>query len=211
MRHLSLTDRLLDELQHGLSTCHLRPPEAARPYPAADVEEAELTPGLQAHVAGLMRVDHAGEIAAQALYHGQAITARSLRLKKAMEQAAVEENDHLAWCRERLEELGSRPSRLDPLWYAGSFAIGVAAGLAGDRVSLGFLAETEHQVVEHLDGHLESLPPADGRSRAILEQMRVDEGEHAHAAERNGALPLPGAVRGLMRRVAHLMRVVLPQ
>ncbi len=198
-------DRLVIELDRALRAMHGLGPTSGRSSPAGEIPEAPLDERARRHAAGLMRVDHAGEIAAQALYHGQSLTARSARVRKKMNHAAVEENDHLAWCRERLEELGSRPSRLDPLWYAGSFAIGALAGLAGDRVSLGFLAETEHQVVEHLDDHLERLPAEDRRSRAILEQMRVDEGAHANAAERAGGLPLPEPVRRGMRRVARLM------
>ena len=136
------------------------------------------------HVAGLMRVNHAGEIAAQGLYQGQAATARLDEVRQSMEQAAEEENDHLAWCEERLSELGSRPSVLNPVWYAGAFAIGAAAGLLGDRWSLGFVAETERQVVRHLENHLESLPEGDARSRAILEQMKVDEERHGAKAEK---------------------------
>ncbi len=198
-------DRLVKELDRALRAVHGLGPTSGRQSPAGDMSEAPLDERARRHAAGLMRVDHAGEIAAQALYHGQSLTARSPRVRREMNRAAVEENDHLAWCRGRLEELGSRPSRLDPLWYVSSFAIGALAGLAGDRVSLGFLAETEHQVVAHLDDHLERLPADDRRSRAILEQMRVDEGAHASAAERAGALPLPQPVRGAMRRVAKLM------
>jgi ubiquinone biosynthesis monooxygenase Coq7 len=198
-------DRVITELDRALRAIHGLGPTTGRPSPGRDRAHGPLDERARRHSAGLMRVDHAGEVAAQALYHGQALTARSPRLRRAMQRAAVEENDHLGWCRERLEELGARPSRLDPLWYLGSLAMGVGAGLAGDRVSLGFLAETEHQVVAHLDDHLERLPPDDSRSRAILEQMRADEGEHATAAEANGALPLPGVIRALMRRVAQVM------
>jgi ubiquinone biosynthesis monooxygenase Coq7 len=152
-----------------------------------------------------MRVDHTGEVAAQALYHGQALTARTSGTRDAMEQAAREEGDHLRWCAERLVELDDKPSRLDPLWYMGSFLIGAAAGLAGDRWSLGFVAETERQVVRHLDGHLSSLPQGDARSRAILEQMRVDEGVHATTAIESGAADLPQPVKRLMTATARLM------
>jgi ubiquinone biosynthesis monooxygenase Coq7 len=159
-------------------------------------------------VAGLLRVDHAGEVCAQALYQGQALTARRADVRSRLEQAAREENDHLAWCGRRLEELGSHRSLLNPLWYAGSFAIGALAGLAGDRWSLGFLAETERQVVRHLDGHLADLPPDDMKSRAILEQMREDEGRHATTAVDAGAAELPGAVKGLMAGVSRVLTAV---
>ena len=155
--------------------------------------------------ARLMRVNHAGEVAAQALYRGQALAARDPAVRAAMDRAAREEGDHLAWCRARLEELGSAPSRLDPLWYAGSLAIGAAAGLAGDRWSLGFVAETERQVVEHLGGHLARLPAGDGRSRALLERMRADERRHATRAQAAGGAPLPPIVRHAMRAASTVM------
>ena len=155
--------------------------------------------------ARLMRVNHAGEVAAQALYRGQALSARDAGVRAAMDRAAREESDHLAWCRARLEELGSAPSRLDPLWYAGSLAIGAAAGLAGDRWSLGFVAETERQVVEHLGDHLARLPAEDGRSRALLERMRADEQRHATRAQAAGGAPLPPIVRYAMRAASKVM------
>ena len=150
-------------------------------------------------------MDHAGEVAAQALYHGQAVTARTRQLRGAMEQAAREEGDHLCWCRERLDELGDEPSKLDPIWYAGSFLIGAAAGLAGDKWSLGFVVETERQVMRHLEGHLASLPERDARSRAILAQMREDEGVHATTALESGAAELPEPVKRLMTLTARIM------
>ena len=155
--------------------------------------------------ARLMRVNHAGEVAAQALYRGQALAARDAVVRAAMDRAAREESDHLAWCRARLEELGAAPSRLDPLWYAGSLAIGAAAGLAGDRWSLGFVAETERQVVEHLGDHLARLPAGDGRSRALLERMRADERRHATRAQAAGGAPLPPIVRHAMRAASKVM------
>lgn len=157
------------------------------------------------HVAGLMRVDHAGEVCAQALYAGQSLMARDERVREALEHAGAEERDHLAWCAERLRELGSRPSLLSPLWYAGSFALGVASGAAGDRWSMGFLVETERQVEKHIDGHLERLPAGDARSRAILEQMRADEIRHANTGRSLDAAELPSPVRGAMRAVATVM------
>ncbi len=156
-------------------------------------------------MAGLMRVNHAGEIAAQGLYQGQAATARLDQVRESMEQAAEEENDHLAWCEERLSELGSRPSILNPLWYAGAFTIGATAGLIGDRWSLGFVAETERQVVRHLEDHLGRLPEGDERSKAILEQMRTDEKCHGKVAEEAGGAALPAPFRGLMGIVSRVM------
>ena len=152
-----------------------------------------------------MRINHAGEIAAQGLYHGQALVARNPSIRALLDNSGREETDHLAWCETRLKELGDRPSRLDPLWYAGSFAIGVAAGIAGDRISLGFVAETERQVEAHLDSHLQSLPAADERSRAILTQMRSDEIAHGERAQNSGGAALPEPARALMRATARLM------
>ena len=157
------------------------------------------------HVAGLMRVDHAGEICAQALYAGQSLVARDERVREALEHAGAEERDHLAWCAERLRELDSHPSLLSPLWYAGSFALGVVSGAAGDRWSMGFLVETERQVEKHLDGHLDSLPPGDARSRAILERMREDEIGHAATGRSLGGEELPLPIRGAMRLFAKVM------
>jgi len=205
MRHLSLTDRLLDELQHGLSTCHLRPPAAERAYPADAAEPAQLAAQEQSHIAGLMRVNNAGEVAAQGLYRGQALTARDQALGSAMNQAALEENEHLNWCQRRLAELNQPRSLLDGVWYWGSFTIGALAGAAGDRWSLGFVKETEQQVCGHLDRHLESLPAQDRRSRAILEAMRTDELRHASNAAQAGAAELPQPVKKAMTLVSKIM------
>ncbi len=204
-RRLSFFDRVISDVDRGLRALGGENSDQGRDNPAGALPEAELTQAQQRHAAALMRVDHAGEVAAQALYHGQALTAGTSRLRDAMEQAAREEGDHLRWCRERLEELGDQTSRLDPLWYIGSFLIGAAAGLAGDRWSLGFVVETERQVVRHLDGHLSSLPRGDARSRAILEQMRVDEGVHATTALESGAAELPQPVKRLMTLTARVM------
>ena len=173
--------------------------------PAGDIADDALDDGERRHSAGLMRVNHAGEVAAQALYQGQSLVARDRGTQAAMEQAAREENDHLVWCRTRLEELGSKPSLLDPLWYAGSLAIGAAAGLAGDRWSLGFVVETERQVVEHLDDHLARLPGGDRRSRALLRRMQADEQHHATRAHAAGGAPLPPVVRHAMRAASKVM------
>ena len=176
-----------------------------RAYPANAVAGEPLNDHQRRHAAGLMRVNHAGEVAAQALYHAQSLTARSARLRGQLSRAADEESDHLRWCRRRLGELGSRPSVLDPCWYLGSFAIGLAAGVVGDRANLGFLAETEHQVVKHLEGHLQRLPAEDARSLAVVRQMRDDEQQHAHGAETHGAVPMPGPVKRAMGLAARLM------
>ena len=176
-----------------------------RPYPAKDHAEVELDEQSKKHISGLMRVNHAGEIAAQALYKAQALTATDENLKKTMQQSADEEIDHLNWCESRLQELGDHTSYLEPVWYAGSFGIGVVAGLCGDKWNLGFLAETEYQVVRHLDSHLKQIPEKDKRSRAILEQMREDELHHAVTAEKSGAENLPNGVKRLMTLTSKVM------
>jgi ubiquinone biosynthesis monooxygenase Coq7 len=181
---------------------------ASRPTPGANLVSGELSPAERIHAAGLMRVNHTGEVCAQALYAAQALVARDPALKREFAQAAREEEEHLAWTQQRLAELSDRVSLLNPLWYAGSFAIGVAAGLAGDRVNLGFVVETERQVEEHLTGHMEGLPAADARSRAIVEQMRDDEARHGAMAQAAGAVELPFPVKHLMRMAADVMRVV---
>lgn len=181
---------------------------AARPSPAAGVEEAVLTEPARVHAAALMRVNHVGEVCAQALYQGQALTARDPGARKALEQAAAEEQDHLAWSAERIAELDGRPSLLNPLWYAGSFAIGAAAGAVGDRWNLAFLAETERQVEEHLCGHLEELPAEDRRTRVLVEAMRDDEARHRQTAISLGAAELPAPVRLAMRLASRVMTTV---
>jgi len=180
----------------------------SRPLPGANLPDAALTPEERRHAAGLMRVNHAGEVCAQALYAAQALVARDPAIRQEFAQAAREEEEHLAWTQARLADLHDRPSLLNPLWYAGSFAIGVAAGVAGDRVNLGFVVETERQVEEHLTGHMDELPATDGRSRAIVEQMRDDEARHGAMAQAAGATPLPLPVTGLMRVAAKVMKVV---
>ena len=180
-------------------------PGSGRTNPASETGDDSMAQEQRRHVAGLMRVNHSGEVAAQALYQGQAMTARLENVREAMEQAAREEIDHLHWCESRLQELDARPSALNPLWYAGSFAIGALAGMAGDRWSLGFVAETERQVVEHLEDHIKRLPEGDERSRAILEQMKADEKLHGQAAESAGAAELPTPIRGLMTLTSRLM------
>ncbi len=184
----------------------LAPARTSRPIPGPDAVGPEpLSEGDRRTSAALMRVNHAGELAAQALYHGQALVARSAATREMLLAAARSESDHLAWCEARLTELASRPSLLNPLWYAGSFMIGAAAALLGDRASLGFVAETERQVEGHLDEHLGRLPPGDGRSRAILETMRAEEIEHGAAAAAAGGVRPPAPVCALMRRTARIM------
>jgi ubiquinone biosynthesis monooxygenase Coq7 len=202
-RVLSPLDRLLELADAGLRGSFGRP-ASSRPTPG-NPTAAPVDPGRRRHAAGLMRVNHSGEIAAQGLYHGQALTARQLETREALRQAAAEEGDHLAWCRERLDELGSRTSLLNPIWYAGSVAIGALAGLFGDRVSLGFMAETERQVEGHLADHLERLPADDLRSRSIVREMQADEIRHGLAAISAGAETLPEPVPRLMRLTARVM------
>lgn len=181
---------------------------SGRPTPAAAVKEGTLSPEERRHAAGLMRVNHTGEVCAQALYSAQALVARDPAIRARFASAAREEEDHLAWTESRLEELGQRPSLLNPVWYAGAFAIGVAAGVRGDRTNLGFVVETERQVEEHLSGHMDRLPAADTRSRAIVERMREDEARHGAMAQEAGGEPLPFPVRGVMRLAADVMRAV---
>lgn len=201
-------DRVITQLDEALRLSTGQAPEPARASPAASVPATELDAATRRHVAGLMRVNHSGEICAQALYAGQAVTARNPEVREEMSRAAQEELDHLAWCEARLAELGSHTSLLNPLWWAGSFAIGALAGLAGDGWSLGFLRETENQVEAHLADHLDRLPAEDARSNAILEQMKEDEAKHADMAEASGAYELPRPVREAMRVAAGIMKVV---
>jgi len=181
---------------------------SGRPVPGAAIEEPELSSSDRRHAAALMRVNHTGEVCAQALYAAQALSARDPAIRRRFAEAAREEEEHLAWTQARLAELADRPSLLNPLWYAGSFAIGLVAGLAGDRVNLGFVVETERQVEEHLTGHIDALPRDDARSRAIVEQMRADEARHGAMAEEAGGARLPYPIRRLMRAAADVMRVV---
>jgi ubiquinone biosynthesis monooxygenase Coq7 len=201
-----LLDELITEFDRGLrSMTGVSRMSRPLPVPPASVERAELTEEERAHAAGLMRVNHVGEVCAQALYQAQKLATRSPALKQAFEHAAREEEDHLAWTYKRLEALDARPSLLNPIWYAGALAIGFAAGRLGDRVSLGFMAETERQVELHLDGHLTTLPEGDHESRAIVEQMRVDEAAHGKAATDAGGIELPFPARALMRAASKIM------
>ena len=201
---LTFADRCIVAFDSALATVFPNRVDAARDYPGRGVE-CELSADEQHHSAGLMRVNHAGEIAAQALYNGQALVARNATVRSHLYAAASEENDHLAWCERRLRELHSRPSRLAPLWYCGSLGIGALAGAIGDRWSLGFIAETEKQVVAHLDGHFEALPESDTRSREIVRQMREDEHQHAEDAIAAGGVVLPAPVQTLMKLTAKIM------
>lgn len=202
-RRYSSADRLLAGLGEGLSAL-LGKSAPGRPPDDAGAVRTETPERREA--ANLMRVNHAGEVAAQGLYRGQALTARSQDTRLHLLAAAEEEQAHLQWCEQRLGELGDRPSRLRPLWYGASYAMGAAAGLFGDRWSLGFVAETERQVAEHLDEHLQRLPAEDLQSREVLKAMRADEQRHGLEAERRGGTPLPAPVRALMRRVAGVMK-----
>ena len=178
---------------------------SGRPNPAHGLPESDLTPEERHHAAGLMRVNHTGEVCAQALYQAQALTARAAGIRAALAQAAREEEEHLDWTLQRLAELGARPSLANPLWYAGSFAIGLVAGITGDRTNLGFVVETERQVEAHLTAHMDRLPPGDRKSQAIVEAMRDDEVRHGIAARDAGASELPWPVRILMRAAARVM------
>ncbi|MGQ0749829.1 MAG: 2-polyprenyl-3-methyl-6-methoxy-1,4-benzoquinone monooxygenase [Betaproteobacteria bacterium] len=197
-------DRFIVAFDKGLRTL-FAPAQTLRPVPGEALPDAALSDPERRDVASLMRVNHSGEICAQALYQGQALTARNAQARAALEQAAREETEHLAWTERRIEELAGRKSVLNPVWYAGSFVIGAAAGLLGDRWNLGFLAETERQVVDHLEGHLRRVPAEDSRSRAILEQMRDDESRHATSAFRHGASELPAPARLAMRFASRVM------
>jgi len=202
---LTLPDRLVVGLDQALRTVFGRPPSTGRPNPADQQDEADLSEEERVRAARLMRINHTGEICAQALYQGQATTARLDTVRGQMERAADEENDHLAWCQQRIDELGSHTSLLNPVFYAGSFAVGALAGAAGDKWSLGFVAETERQVVEHLDGHLQRLPGKDARSRAVLRQMKRDEGRHATTALEAGGARLPLPIRLAMKATSKIM------
>ncbi len=182
--------------------------QPARESPAANLPDTALTDDERRLAAGLMRVNHTGEVCAQALYAAQALVARDPAIGARFASAAREEEDHLAWTQQRLAELHDRPSRLNPLWYAGSFAIGAVAGLAGDRVNLGFVVETERQVEEHLTTHLDRLPEQDQKSRAVVDTMRADEARHGAMAQEAGAIPLPPPLPTLMRRAADVMRAI---
>lgn len=203
---LSFRDRCLIQFDMALRTCVPGSSEARRGTPASKFDETELSESERAHAAGLMRINHTGEVCAQALYQGQATTAKLKDVRQSMEQAAAEEIDHLAWCDERLQQLDSQPSILNPLWYALSYGMGAAAGIAGDKWSLGFVAETEDQVCDHLQEHLEKLPTEDHKSKAILEQMIQDEKQHGDIARDAGGAELPLPVKQAMTAMSQLMK-----
>lgn len=207
VRSYSPLDRLLIGFERALITV-AAPAVASRPNPGDAEPRPTLDETERRHAAGLMRINHTGEVCAQALYDGQAALARSGDTRAYLQHAAAEETDHLAWCDERLHELGSRPSLLNPLWYAGSFALGAAAAAVGDRVSLGFVIETERQVEAHLADHRARLPAADTRSRAILAAMQADEVRHADNALARGGVALPAPIPNLMRAASALMKAV---
>lgn len=199
-----MIDQAIIEFDKALRTVFASA-RSVRPVPGEGVPEADLSDAERAHAAALMRVNHVGEVCAQALYQGQAIMSRDAAIRDTMQQASREETEHLAWTERRIAELGGRKSLLNPLWYGGSLAIGMVAGRLGDRWNLGFLAETERQVEQHLKGHLDTLPAADERSRAIVEQMKVDEAEHAETAVRLGAHELPAPAKAAMKLAARVM------
>lgn len=204
-RHFTPFDRFIQGLDQALHTIVGPAPIPSRPNPAAGIPETDLDTSERDLAGRLMRVNHAGEISAQALYQGQALTARLSTVRDKMKQAATEENDHLAWTEERIHELGTHTSLLAPFWYAGSFTIGALAGLAGDKWSLGFVVETENQVIRHLDSHLAKLPDHDAKDRAILERMKDDETHHATAAIAAGAAELPRPIKTLMQMTSKVM------
>ena len=197
-------DQLITTFDLGLRTVFATP-HAGRPYPGTG-PEADMSETERQQAAALMRVNHVGEVCAQALYAGQALTTKNASVRAELEQAAKEETDHLAWCAQRIKELGGHTSLLNPLWFGGAFGMGVVAGLLGDKWNLGFLAETERQVEAHLDGHLKKLPQTDARSRAVVEQMKIDEAQHAQTAVAHGGAPLPLPVKMAMRFAADVMR-----
>jgi ubiquinone biosynthesis monooxygenase Coq7 len=207
-RTFSPLDRLLIEAERALDTVFVAAPAVREPSPAGDIADPALDESERRHAAGLMRINHVGEVCAQALYFGQAAVARDATLRTHLLEAAAEETDHLGWCGQRLDELGSRPSLLNPLWYAGAWAIGAGAGLIGDRLSLGFVVETERQVEAHLGEHLETLPAGDERSRAVVRRMQADEARHADNALAAGAAQLPKPLPSLMRFASKVMKTI---
>ncbi len=195
MKKFTLIDQLISEVDQALRTVHASPPTTDREIPAHAINSVELSDQEKKLSASLMRINHAGEVSAQGLYRGQAFATKNKKVKEQMQQSAMEENDHLDWCETRLNELESHKSYLSPVWYLGSFGIGAVAGFAGDKWSLGFVKETEDQVVRHIDNHLSKLPEKDLSSRAILEQMKIDEAHHADIAVNAGAAELPAIIR----------------
>jgi ubiquinone biosynthesis monooxygenase Coq7 len=201
---MNLIDRVITEFDQGLRTV-LAEAQTVRPFPDQGKTENTLSAEEKRHAAALMRINHTGEVCAQALYNGQALTARNPATEEALRQASQEETEHLAWCEKRIRELGSHKSLLNPLWYAGSFTLGALAGALGDKWNLGFLAETEKQVGKHIENHLQRLPIQDEKSRAVLDQMAIDEAKHADTAMQHGGVPLPLPVRLAMKLSSKVM------
>lgn len=199
-----MLDQLITEFDKGLRTVFAEA-HTVRPYPDRDVPDTPLEAQEKRHAAALMRINHSGEVCAQALYNGQALTARNPETEAALRQASQEETEHLAWCEKRIAELGGHKSLLNPIWYGGSFALGVLAGALGDKWNLGFLAETENQVGKHIENHLTHLPENDTKSRAVLEQMKIDEARHAMTALDHGGAQLPAPVRFAMKMTSKVM------
>lgn len=205
MRKLTPIDNVILGMDNAVRTIFGQPLVTERPNPADAHDESDLNETERDLVGRLMRINHAGEVSAQGLYQGQAVTARLPEVRERMERAAMEENDHLEWCERRAKEMGTHVSYLNPLWYAGSFAIGALAGAVGDKWSLGFVVETEHQVCRHLDEHLEQVPLKDGKTRAVLEQMKEDEAHHATVALHAGGASFPEPVKKLMQLTSKVM------
>ena len=199
-----MLDKLIIEFDKGLKTLTASA-HSVRPHPDENVQETDLSAKEKRHALGLMRINHCGEVCAQALYNGQSLTAKNPQIVEALQQASKEETEHLAWCEKRIHALGGHTSLLNPLWYAGSFTLGAIAGAIGDKWNLGFLAETEHQVGAHLDKHLHELPASDEKSRAILEQMKTDEAHHADTAISLGGAELPAPIKSAMKQISKVM------
>ena len=199
-----MLDKLIIEFDKGLKTLTASA-HSVRPHPDENVQETDLSAEEKRHPLGLMRINHCGEVCAQALYNGQSLTAKNQQIVEALQQASKEETEHLAWCEKRIHALGGHTSLLNPLWYAGSFTLGAIAGAIGDKWNLGFLAETEHQVGAHLDKHLHELPANDEKSRAILEQMKTDEAHHADTAISLGGAELPAPIKSAMKQMSKVM------
>ena len=199
-----MLDKLIIEFDKGLKTLTASA-HSVRPHPDENIQETDLSAEEKRHAQGLMRINHCGEVCAQALYNGQSLTAKNQQIVEALQQASKEETEHLAWCEKRIHALGGHTSLLNPLWYAGSFTLGAIAGAIGDKWNLGFLAETEHQVGAHLDKHLHELPANDEKSRAILEQMKTDEAHHADTAISLGGAELPAPIKSAMKQMSKVM------
>ncbi len=205
MRHYTLFDQIVNQFDTALRTVAGKPIITERPNPSAKIPESDLTEAEKDLAGRLMRINHAGEVSAQGLYQGQALTARLPTVRKKMERAALEENDHLQWCEQRAKELGTHVSYLNPVWYIGSVSIGAIAGIAGDKWSLGFVVETERQVVRHLDEHVKRLSPEDKKTHAILEQMKEDESRHADMAKAAGGADFPMPIKRIMQLTSKIM------